>query len=102
MCYWGIAIALGPNINAPMDPRRGQEAYRTIQQARAVAVRASRQDQAYIEALAARYAEDPFADRPPFDRAYADAMAGVVDRYPTDADAIVLHAAAVMNLSPWD
>ena len=24
MCQWGIAIALGPNVNAPMDPRRGQ------------------------------------------------------------------------------
>mgnify|MGYP006871987514 CR=1 FL=1 len=20
MCWWGIAFALGPNINAPMDP----------------------------------------------------------------------------------
>ncbi|HKP74022.1 MAG TPA: tetratricopeptide repeat protein, partial [Longimicrobiaceae bacterium] len=21
MCHWGIAVALGPNINAPMDPQ---------------------------------------------------------------------------------
>lgn len=102
MCYWGIALALGPNINAPMNPRRGMEAYEAIQRATELSTQTTARERAYIEALAARYSVDPFADRAPLDAAYAAATGGVVERYPDDADATVLHAAAVMNLNPWD
>src|SRR4029078_6562725 len=27
MCYWGIALAYGPNVNAPMDAASGGAAY---------------------------------------------------------------------------
>ena len=27
MCYWGVALALGPNINAPMGPEAGAAAW---------------------------------------------------------------------------
>ena len=33
MCYWGIALALGPNINAPMDDAAAALAYAAIQRA---------------------------------------------------------------------
>ena len=33
MCFWGIALALGPNINAPMGPEAGVLAYAAIQKA---------------------------------------------------------------------
>ena len=102
MCHWGIALSLGPNINAPMDPRRGRDAYRAMQRAVALMTRASPREQAYITALAARYAADPTADRGPLDLAYANAMERVAARYPDDPDAAVMHAAAVMNRSPWD
>jgi len=34
MCWWGIALALGPNINAPMDSAAGAEAWSAITKAR--------------------------------------------------------------------
>ena len=49
-----------------------------------------------------RYTNDAKADRTPLDKAYADAMAKLVERYPDDLDAATLYAAALMNLSPWD
>lgn len=38
MCYWGIALALGPNINVPMDSAAGVAAYAAVR--RALALRA--------------------------------------------------------------
>ena len=37
MCYWGVAFALGPNINAPITEEAAKEAWQAIEQARAVA-----------------------------------------------------------------
>jgi len=101
MCYWGIALALGPNINAAMDDAAVPEAYAALQQASALAPGASPAEQAYIQALAARYAPAAVADRAPLDRAYADAMREVVRRYPDDLDAATLFAEALMDLMPW-
>lgn len=33
MCYWGVALAHGPNINAPMDRAAALAAYAAIQKA---------------------------------------------------------------------
>src|SRR5207248_2765896 len=63
MCYWGIAVALGPNINAPMESAAVPDAYAALQQAIALAPGASPAEQAYIQALTARYAPPPVADR---------------------------------------
>ena len=103
MAYWGLALALGPNINAPMNDRRGREAYAAIQQAITLARYASEHDRAYIEALATRYVAEPeSADRDALNRAYAEAMRGLSERYPDDPDARTLFAAALMNIRPWD
>ncbi|MGE0821860.1 MAG: hypothetical protein AB7G75_09910 [Candidatus Binatia bacterium] len=103
MAHWGIALALGPNLNDPMDNERGKKAYQAIQHAIALARHANAQERAYIEALAARYAADPeTADRKALDRAYADAMRTLSHRYPDDLDAATLFAAALMNTRPWD
>lgn len=63
MCYWGIALALGPNINAPMEDAAVPDAYQAIQQALALAPKVGEAEQAYIQALAKRYAAEPVADR---------------------------------------
>jgi tetratricopeptide (TPR) repeat protein len=101
MCYWGIAYALGPNINAPMADAAVPQAYEALQRARALAANASPAERAYIEALAARYGPTPVADRRPLDRAYADAMREVVRRFPEDLEAATLLAEALMDLTPW-
>ena len=102
MCWWGIALANGPNINAAMEPDAGREAYEAIGEARSRAGGASEVERALIEALAARYGPDPETDRLALDSAYARAMAEVAERFPEDPDALTLYAASMMNLRPWD
>ncbi|MDH3734203.1 MAG: hypothetical protein OEU54_11750 [Gemmatimonadota bacterium] len=102
MCWWGIALANGPNINGAMDAAAGQAAQEAITEARAHADGASEVEQALIAALATRYGADPEADRTARDSAYADAMAGVAARFADDDDALTLYGAAMMNLRPWD
>lgn len=102
MAYWGIALVLGPNINAAMEDEAVPKAYRAIQQALELAPRASAKEQAYIQALAKRYAPESVVDRKPLDSAYAEAMGEVAKRYPDDADATALYAEALMDLHPWD
>lgn len=102
MCYWGIAFVLGPNINAPMDDAAVPEAFAAVQKALELAPKASKTEQAYIQALAKRYAPKPVEDRTPLDQAYANAMRELSQRYPDDLDAVTLFAEALMDLSPWN
>lgn len=102
MCAWGAALALGPNINAGMDADAGRYAYAAARRALAGSDRVSPRERALIQALAERYAPEPGASRAALDSLYADAMAGVAARFPNDLEVQVLHADAVMNLSPWN
>ena len=102
MCYWGIAWALGPNINGAMDSASGAAAYEAARRALQLIDHASPGGQALIQAMAARYGSDPMAHRKALDSTYASAMNQVASRYPDDPEAQVLHAEALMLLSPWD
>ena len=102
MPYWGIGLALGPNINLPMDREAEKQAYEAVQKARELASSSTPEEQAYIEALAVRYSVSPDAKRETLDAAYADAMGKVSARYPKDADAATLYAESMMDLQPWD
>jgi tetratricopeptide (TPR) repeat protein len=101
MCFWGVAYALGPNINAPITEDAAKEAWTAIEHARA-ATGVSEKEKAFIEALAKRYAADPRAERVPLDTAYAQAMREMVARYPDDLDAATLFAQSLMDTSPWN
>jgi tetratricopeptide (TPR) repeat protein len=100
MCSWGVAYALGPNINAPITEDAAKEAFAAIEQARMHV--ATDKERAYVDALAKRYAADPKAERAPLDRAYAEAMREVVKRFPDDLDAATLFAQSLMDTSPWN
>lgn len=102
MCYWGIAFALGPNINMPMLDEAVPEAYSASQKAQQLAGRASPREQALIRALVNRYAPPPVQDRSALDRAFADAMREVARQFPDDAEAQTFFAESLMDLSPWD
>ncbi len=102
MAYWGIAFALGPNYNLPLDDERNKAAFAALEQAVALAPHASKREQAYISALAKRYSLAPDADRKALDRAFADAMGELARRYPDDLDAATLYAESLMDLRPWD
>ncbi|MEN5052754.1 tetratricopeptide repeat protein [Brevundimonas naejangsanensis] len=102
VCWWGEAMALGPNINAPMDERDRAAALRALNRALVLRDRASPREQALIEALALRYSNDPAADRAALDAAYADAMLAVAARFAADDDIVVLAAEAAMDTTPWN
>lgn len=102
MCWWGVAFALGPNINLAMGEDAVAPAWAALQRAQALAPRASPEERAWIEALATRYTDDPRADRKPLDAAFAQAMIGLAERYPNDLDAATFAAEAMMDTQPWD
>jgi tetratricopeptide (TPR) repeat protein len=101
MCWWGAALVLGPHVNAPMAPEDVPRAWTRIQMALKSVDAVTPRERAYIEALAARYAEQPSDDRSALDRAWADAIGKVVEQYPDDLDAATLYAEALMDLQPW-
>lgn len=98
MCAFGQALALGPNINAPMDSAAGVQAWGVVQRALRLPGRDAREAEA-IRALAGRY--DPARSRAAADSAWAEAIGEVADRYPQDPDLQAFHAEALMDLSPW-
>jgi len=102
MPHWGIALASGPNINAPMSNEGERRAREAIKQARARLDKAGEAERAYIEALTKRYVSKKRARRATLDKAYADAMRKVWRQYPDDPNAGVLFAEALMDLRPWD
>lgn len=102
MCYWGIALANGPHVNAPMDAASGVAAYAAVQKARSLQSHATAPERAYLEALAQRYEAAPPADRTRLDTSYSSAMGKVAHTYPNDLDAATLYAESLMDLRPWN
>jgi len=102
MPWWGVALALGPNINLPMSPEAETQALDALRRAQALEAGAPEADRAYIDALATRYAAPAGENRAARDSAYANAMRDLMKRYPKDADAAVLCAESLMDLRPWD
>ncbi len=102
MPYWGVALSLGPNINAAMDAKAELRAVEAVQKATARLAHATAKERAYVEALAARYSLKKSPTRKAKDEAYAKVMRRLAREYPDDADAAVLLAEALMVLRPWD
>jgi tetratricopeptide (TPR) repeat protein len=108
MCFWGEALALGPNINvtfngrAVMDEESRRAAHAAIRRAVELKGGVSAREADLIDALATRYNGDPATEREPLDDAYADAMRALHAKYPTDDDIASLFAEAVMTTMPWD
>lgn len=124
MCAWGVAYALGPNINNP-DRGPARDIRRFIERAQQAAAGASPLERALIQAIAVRHGQAPekeqalyaaqgaslcSAARPtepgrkadPQDLAYAAAMADVLRQFPDDPDVVTLYADAVMNTMSWE
>jgi tetratricopeptide (TPR) repeat protein len=127
ICAWGLSYVTGPYVNRP--ERGDLVATRAhIQRALQLAATASERERALIRAQAIRVGVDPSLpvpaaaakasdvplppgvicvtrvprDADPADVAYAQAMARVAFDHPDDADLGVLHAEALLMLSPWD
>ncbi len=101
MCYWGVAYALGPNINAPMDSAFEARAFEAITHASTMLDSLPPVEQMLIRALAERYGP-PGVARAARDTAWARAVKEIVGWYPDDDDVRVFTIDAMMNLRPWD
>lgn len=103
MACFGIAHALGPNINLPLtDPAVAARAHAAARRAQELSGPCTPVEQALIAAMATRYADPPPADRSGLDRAFADAMRQVWRDHPDDPEVGVLFAEAMLDLSPWN
>lgn len=102
MAWWGEALVLGPNINAPMMPEAVAPALAALAKAVELAPGAPAKDRAMIAALEKRYSADPKTERAALDAAFADAMKSVAARYPGDDTILALYAESIMDLQPWD
>lgn len=123
MCAWGVAYALGPNINNP-DRGPARDIRRFIERAQQAAAGASPLERALIQAMAVRHGHAPAQEQAlyvaqgaslcsttkpaepgrkadPQDLAYAAAMADVLRQFPDDPDVVTLYADAVMTTMPW-
>ena len=101
MPLWGVALALGPNINLDVDPDREKAAYDAVQAALRLTSAAPPHERAYVSALLMRYSSDPGADLKKLAVQYKDAMRDVTRAFPDDLDAATLYAESLMDLHPW-
>jgi tetratricopeptide (TPR) repeat protein len=102
MCAWGVALSLGPNINAAMDPAGAPRAHAEIRRASSLSGSASPLERSLIAALATRYLPEAPDVRAALDSAYSSAMGDVARRFPESTEAGVLFAESIMDLSPWN
>lgn len=102
MASWGLALALGPNINAPMSAEAEAEARAAIGEAVVRIDDSTEKERALIEAMTLRFESVGGADQATRDQAYADAMGRLAGRYPDDADICTLAVAAWMETTPWN
>ncbi len=105
VCYWGVALTVGPNYNLPMmvEPR-AKVAWEALQKAKELAPHAAPVEQALIAALAERYPSgqplDP-SNAGAVLTAYARAMKQAALNFPDDDDVQTLYAEAMMNINAW-
>lgn len=102
MCWWGQALALGPNINAPMDPSDAELVYKAVRRAQVNASHATDLEQGLIDAISKRYVAEAPADRSALDQAYAEAMRVLQKKFPDVDEVTTLASEALMDLHPWD
>ena len=108
MCFWGEALATGPNINvtssgkAIMTGEQRVNALAAITKANENTAHLTQKERDYITALNTRYNGDPSTSREPLDIDYAAAMEKLKNKYPEDNDAASLFSEALMNTMPWN
>lgn len=109
MAQWGISYAAGPNYNLPWkryDPVGRQMAlsasYDAMQEALALAPKASPVERALIEALPARYPQrEAIEDMSPWDRAFTKEMRKVFKAFPDNLEVRAFLVEAIMDETPW-
>jgi tetratricopeptide (TPR) repeat protein len=97
LCWWGLAWALGPNVNVDMKPPDAPRVRNALDHAFALAH--TPRERALTTALAARH---PKGTDTVDESAYAERMRALARARPGDAEVAALAAEALLNLHPYD
>ena len=102
MGYWGLAYAMGPNINnMEIETHQLAKADLAIRLAKLQSSGCSDLERKLIDALDKRYVSPVPEDRTSLDEAYAEAMRVIHARHSEDSLVVFLFAESLMNLQPW-
>ena len=101
MPHWGMALALGTNINDVAPADRLKQGYAHLAEAEKRKAAGSEVEQGLVDALAKRYVADPTGDQLVREQAYSAAMGALSTKFPDDLDVATLYAESLMNLRPW-
>jgi hypothetical protein len=101
MPHWGMALALGTNINDVAPADRLKQGYTRLAEAEKRKAAGSDVEQGLVDALAKRYVADPTGDQMVREEAYSAAMGALAAKFPDDLDVATLYAESMMNLRPW-
>lgn len=102
MAWWGIAMVLGPNYNAALDPTQLVDINDAVDHAVQYSSLAAPHEQALIKAIAKRFPRSEVKEMKPYYESYAAAMNEAHTQFPDDAEIATLYADALMNMHPWD
>jgi tetratricopeptide (TPR) repeat protein len=101
MAWWGLAWAVGPNYNLPVDAEHEKVAADAVAKAVALSADAPQIEKDYIHAISTRYSNLANPNYHQLDLDYSNAMRALSKKYPDDLDAATLFAESMMNLRPW-
>lgn len=102
MAHWGIAYALGPNINYMLvEPHKIAMANHAAHLAKLHAADATQIERDLIEAVAKRYTVPVPEDPTPLNESYANAMRELHKTHGDSPLVAALFAESLMNLQPW-
>ncbi len=101
MAWWGVALAVGPNYNLPVDPEHEKIAVSAIEKAKSLDADAPQIEKDYVDAMAHRFSGDANPDYHQLGIDYSRDMRELSHKYPDDLDAATLFADSLMNLRPW-
>src|SRR5664279_2241462 len=91
MAWWGVAVAVGPNYNSPVDPEREKAAVDAVQHAVNLSTAAPPIEQDYIRAIATRFSASGNPNYQELNINYSRAMRDLSHKYPDDLDAATLY-----------
>jgi tetratricopeptide (TPR) repeat protein len=102
MGYWGMAYALGPNINyVDVPAHQITEGALCLKLAELHGKNATQLERDLVKALSLRHAVPLPEDRHPLNVAYSEAMRKIYNEHQDDPLVAALFAESLMNLRPW-
>lgn len=110
MAHWGVAYAMGPNYNIPLEAHSDEELKEVFAKIDEAIIEAKKSlenvtevEKALVEALEFRYPKDKRNAKEfnIWNAEYASAMENVYERFNNDLDVVTLYADALMNMKPW-